>query len=106
MAHRIATSIDELPDQGDILTRAGLAFMQDVVAGRLPGPPIDRTLGFWPVETAEDRVAFEGCPVFHAANPMRGVHGGWYGAILESCMSCAVMTRLPGGRITRRWNSR
>jgi uncharacterized protein (TIGR00369 family) len=29
---------------------------------------------------------------------MNGVHGGWYGALLDSCMGCAVMTALPAGR--------
>ena len=29
---------------------------------------------------------------------MSGVHGGWYGTLLDSCMGCAVMTALPAGR--------
>ena len=28
---------------------------------------------------------------------MRTVHGGWYGTLLDSCMACAVMTKLPRG---------
>lgn len=94
---RVAGSLDELPDQGEVLSRSGLEFMRDVVAGRLAGPPIGATLGFWPVEVEEGRVRFEGCPGFDATNPLRGVHGGWYGAILDSCMACAVMTRVPKG---------
>jgi uncharacterized protein (TIGR00369 family) len=31
-------------------------------------------------------------------NPMGGIHGGWYGTLLDSCMGCAVMTKLPKGR--------
>lgn len=97
MTRKIAGSLDELPDRGDVLSRSGLEFMQDVVAGRLAGPPIGRTLGFWPVEVTCGRVVFEGTPEFHVTNPMRGTHGGWYGAILDSCMACSVMTEVPKG---------
>ena len=30
---------------------------------------------------------------------MGGVHGGWYGTLLDSCMSCAVMTMVPKGSV-------
>jgi uncharacterized protein (TIGR00369 family) len=42
-------------------------------------------------------VVFTGTPEFAAMNPMGSLHGGWYGAILDSCMACAVMTTLPAG---------
>ena len=97
MTRKIARSLEELPDQGDVLSRSGLEFMQDVVAGRLAAAPIGHTLGFWPIEAARGRVVFEGTPDFNCANPMRSTHGGWYGAILDSCMACAVMTEVPKG---------
>jgi len=95
----IARNLDELPTLEDLKSRSGLEFMQDMVAGRLAGPPIGATLGFWPTLAEPGHVIFEGAPGFNAVNPMRGVHGGWYGAILDSCMACAVMTTLPKGRI-------
>ncbi|MEL6700858.1 MAG: PaaI family thioesterase, partial [Pseudomonadota bacterium] len=50
------------------------------------------------VETVEDgRVVFHGTPEFRHTNPMGGVHGGWYGTLLDSCMACAVMTKVPQG---------
>lgn len=94
-----ARTIEELPDKAAILGRSGLAFMQDMVAGRLAGPPIGDTLGFAPVLAEHGRVVFEGAAGFGALNPMRGVHGGWYGAILDSCMGCAVMTLLERGKV-------
>src|SRR6056297_1672027 len=94
-----ASTIDELASPDDLLGRSGLEFMQDVVAGRLPGPPIGATLGFRAVAAERGRVAFEGRPEFGALNPMRGVHGGWYGALLDSCMGCAVMTVLERGQV-------
>lgn len=99
MTRRIATSLDELPDRDDLLSRSGLEFMQDMVAGRLAGPPIGAAMGFWPMQAEAGRVVFEGAPGLDAANPMRGVHGGWYGAILDSCMACAVMTTVPRGSV-------
>ncbi len=97
MTLRFATSLDELPDQDDLFSRSGLEFMQDVLAGQLAGATIGRTLGFWITEVDEGRVVFQGQPDLRVTNPMRGVHGGWYGAILDSCMGCAVMTCVPKG---------
>ena len=99
MPRCVAQTLDELPDQDDLTGRSGLEFMQDIVNGKLAGPPIGATLGFWPIEVDEGRVVFDGQPEFDATNPMRGVHGGWYGAILDSCMACAVMTCVPQGSI-------
>lgn len=97
MRRRFAAHLDELPDQGDVLSRSGLEFMQDVLDGQLSGAPIGQTLGFWVSEVERGRVVFHGRPEFAATNPMRAVHGGWYGAILDSCMACAVMTCVPKG---------
>lgn len=99
MTHRVAATLDELASYEDMLSRSGLAFMQDVVNGTLAVPPIGATLGFWPVEAEPGRMVFEGAPRFDSTNVMRGTHGGWYGAILDSCMACAVMTELPKGTI-------
>ena len=30
---------------------------------------------------------------------MGTVHGGWYGTVLDSCMACAVMTKVPRGSV-------
>ncbi len=96
---RIARSLDDLPDFDALLSRSGLEFMQDILNGTLSGPPIGETLGFALSSVEEGRVRFEGTPQFAATNPMRGVHGGWYGAILDSCMACAVMTCVPRGSL-------
>ncbi len=99
MTRRIATDLQDLADRHDLTSRSGLEFMQDVVNGTLAGPPIGRTMGFWPIEAQDGRVVFEGTPEFHVTNPMRGTHGGWFGAILDSCMACAVMTKVPKGSV-------
>ncbi|GAB4283630.1 MAG: PaaI family thioesterase [Roseovarius sp.] len=96
---RVARSLDELPEPAEIAGRSGLDFLQAVLAGQLSGPPIGATLGFALTEVGPGRAVFEGMPEFRATNPMRGVHGGWYGAILDSCMGCAVMTTLRRGQL-------
>lgn len=96
---RIAQTAKELPTLEDALSRSGLDFMKDVAKGDLAGPPIGATLGFWPTLIEEGKVIFTGKPEFKTFNPMGTVHGGWYGAILDSCMACAVMTRVPKGSV-------
>ena len=94
---RIANSIDELPTFQDMLSMSGLEFMQGVRDGTLAGPPIGRTLNLGVAEVEEGRGVFEGRPQFEATNPLRTVHGGWYGTVLDSCMACAFMTTLDKG---------
>ncbi|GGO50657.1 thioesterase [Roseovarius pacificus] len=96
---KLAETLDDMPGMDDLLSRSGLEFMQDMIAGRLPGPPIGAALGFAPISVEEGRVVFEGAPQFTVTNPMSAVHGGWYGAILDSCMGCAVMTTVPRGSV-------
>jgi len=94
-----ATSRDDLPESKVLLARSGLESMQAMISGELPGPPICATLGFWPLSAERGLVIFEGRAGLDVTNPMRGVHGGWYGAILDSCMGCAVMTELARGEV-------
>ncbi len=78
---------------------SGLEFMLGILEGRLPGPPIAETLGYYLHSVEEGRVVFRGTPEFHVTNPMGTVHGGWYGTLLDSAMACAVMTRVPPGSV-------
>ncbi|WP_296762924.1 PaaI family thioesterase [Sediminimonas sp.] len=96
---RIAASPDELPTLEDILAQSGLEFMRDVLAGKHSGPPIGAALNYWLEEVEEGRVVFCGVPKFDYTNPMGTLHGGWYGTLLDSCMACAVMTRVPRGSV-------
>jgi uncharacterized protein (TIGR00369 family) len=92
-----AESPEELPTLDDIRSMSGLEFMQAIRDGRLSGPPIGQTLGFRPTLVEKGRVIFTGTPEFKAMNPIGTVHGGWYGAILDSCMACAVQTAVAKG---------
>ena len=96
---RIATRPEELATPEEMLSRSGLEFMQDMMAGQLAGPPIGATLNYRPERVADGEVVFVGAPLFEHTNPMGTVHGGWYGTVLDSCMACAVMTKVPKGSV-------
>ncbi len=102
----IAKSVNDLPDLDYVLSRTGLELMQDIVARKIAGPPIGATLGFRPILAEDGKVVFEGTPEFNVLNPLGTVHGGWYGAILDSCMACAVQTKLKLGQIIPPLNTR
>ncbi|CUH63840.1 putative domain 1 [Thalassovita gelatinovora] len=98
MAERkIATSPDDLPSKEEMLNISGLEAMQRMLRGETAGPPIAGTLGYAISEVTDGRVVFSGAPDFNVTNPMGTVHGGWYGTLLDSCMACAVMTKVPKG---------
>ncbi len=92
-----ATSAADLPDIEDMRNRTGLAFMEDMRDGVLPLPPIAQGLNYRLDSVEDGTVVFVGTPRFAHLNPLGGVHGGWYGTLLDSCMACAVMTKVPQG---------
>ena len=94
-----ATSPDQMPDQETLLSMSGLDFMLAMKAGKISRPPISALMAYTLDEVEEGRVVFRGKPEFQHTNPMGGVHGGWYGTLLDSCMSCAVMTKTPKGSV-------
>lgn len=89
--------VNALPTQQQMLSMSGLDFMQSILGGDIKGPPIGDTLNFALTHVEKGKVIFEGAPCASAMNPMRTIHGGWYGTILDSCMACAVMTMVPKG---------
>lgn len=91
-------------DAGDLLGHdrltalSGLTFMEEMLAGRIALPAIAGVMNFHLAAVAPGEVSFHGAPEFAHTNPMGAVHGGWYGAILDSALGCAVMSTLPKGR--------
>ena len=81
----------------DLQNLSGLEFLSRICDGRLPSPPIARTLGFELTEVEHGRVVFVGQPSFDYYNPIGSVHGGWPATLLDSCMGCAVHSALQPG---------
>jgi uncharacterized protein (TIGR00369 family) len=76
---------------------SGLDFLQRIVDGRLPRPPISQTLDFALVAVANGTATFEGHPAAEHYNPIGSVHGGYAATLLDSCMACAVQSTLAQG---------
>ncbi len=93
----VARSPEDLPPREVLLSMSGLEFMQRMLARELPRPAISGLMDYDLDEVEPGRVVFRGTPAFAHTNPMGGVHGGWYGTLLDSCMACAVMTKVPRG---------
>ncbi|MBL8952746.1 MAG: PaaI family thioesterase [Myxococcaceae bacterium] len=74
--------------------KTGLAFLQAILKGELPGAPISAALNFKLVHAEEGTVRFEGWPDECHYNPMGSVHGGWSATLLDSAMGSAVMSTL------------
>jgi uncharacterized protein (TIGR00369 family) len=73
-----------------LLSQDGLSFLQGMIAGKYPPPPITETLGFTLVEVEHGRAKFAGMPSFKFYNPINVVHGGWAATLLDSALGCAV----------------
>jgi uncharacterized protein (TIGR00369 family) len=76
---------------------SGLEFLQRIIDGRLPRPPITETLGFDLTEVSPGFALFTMTPQFRHYNPIGTVHGGVAATLLDSCMSCAVQTTIEAG---------
>ena len=94
-----ATTPEDLPSLETTLSMSGLDFMQAVLRGEISRPPISALINYTLDSVDKGKVVFRGTPDFQHTNPMGGVHGGWYGTLLDSCMACAVMTMVPNGSV-------
>ena len=74
--------------------RTGLEFLQRMVSGEVPQPPMARTLGFALVAVEPGFARFEGEAAEYQYNPMGTVHGGLACTLLDSALGCSVMTTL------------
>ena len=76
---------------------SGLDYMQRLIAGEFPPPPIAELLGFALVEVGDGRAVCRGTPGEQHLNPIGSVHGGYAATLVDSAMGCAVHTTLPAG---------
>ena len=75
----------------------GLGFLQAIVNGTLPNPPMSEVLGFHLIEVANGRAVFEGLPEYRHYNPIGTVHGGYAATLLDSALGCAIFSTLTKG---------
>lgn len=99
MPQRIPRSPADIATISDLTSRSGLDFIRAIESGEIAGGAIAGALNFWIDHAEAGAVTFRGVPDLQAMNPMGGVHGGWYGTLLDSAMGCAAMTVLPQGKL-------
>lgn len=76
----------------------GLAFLQNVVNGTYPTPPISATLGFRFVEVESGRAVVAMTPHSGHYNLIQTVHGGVHATRLDTVMATAILSTLPVGQ--------
>ena len=85
-------------DPKTVMHMSGMEMLQAIIAGKLPAPPIARTLNYGLVEIAPGRAVFAGTPSTDHYNPLACVHGGYIATLLDSAMGCAVHSKLAAGQ--------
>jgi uncharacterized protein (TIGR00369 family) len=76
---------------------SGRQFLQGIVDGRLPPPPIAELLGMRLVSVGDGEALFACEPDEAVYNPIGTVHGGWLCVLLDSAAGCAIHSTLPEG---------
>lgn len=76
---------------------AGRDYLQGIVDGRFPPPPMAQLMGFQLVSLGDGEAVFRATPDESVYNPNGAVHGGWLCTLLDSAAGCAAHTHLPAG---------
>lgn len=76
-------------------TMSGYDFLNGILKGTIPPPPIADTLEFHPLGLEEGKVTFEFEPQEYHYNPIGSVHGGVISTLLDTAMGCALHSKLP-----------
>src|SRR5712664_2289177 len=76
---------------------SGMEYLQKIVAGELPPPPIGVLMNFRIGELSEGHAVFLVEPAEYHYNPIGVVHGGLAATLLDSAMGCAIHSTLPAG---------
>lgn len=97
-AVNIARRPEDLLDRDAMVAMSGIDYLRGLMEGRFAHPPIASLMNYRLVRVEAGLVAFRATPAFDHCNPMGGVHGGWYGTVMDSALGCAVMTGVRQGQ--------
>ena len=95
---RTVTWHDPLRSASAGLSLPGLDYLQAMVEGRIPPPPISSLVQMELVSAERGRVEFACTPDESAYNPIGAVHGGLVCTLLDSVAGCALHSTLPAGK--------
>ena len=77
--------------------RTGFEVMAMIADGRLPAPPVARTLGFALQSVGDGEATFACKPTERQYNPMGSMHGGMPATLIDAATGSAIHTQLPAG---------
>lgn len=95
---RLVTWDDPMIGANQIGDMTGLEYMEALIAGRIPPPPITELMRMRAVAVEFGRATFTCEPDESMYNPIGTVHGGLVCTLLDSVAGCAVQTTLPRGQ--------
>jgi uncharacterized protein (TIGR00369 family) len=82
----------------EVVCMEPLEFLDSIGRGDRPSPPIGVLMDFVPLRWLPGEFIFQGTPDQRHYNPLGIVHGGYAATLLDSCMGCAIHTRLKKGQ--------
>lgn len=83
---------------GRFLGLSGLEAMQQLLAGKVPEPPIVTTMAMRLASVDDGSITFTFEPQAWMCNPMGLIHGGVLATLLDTALTCCVFTKLPAGK--------
>ncbi|MEO7017313.1 MAG: PaaI family thioesterase [Leifsonia sp.] len=89
---------DPAPGVAIMPTMNGLEYLQAMIDGTLPPPPITSLMTMRLTEAREGRAVFVCEPDESHYNPIGTVHGGLVCTLLDSALGCAVQSTLSQGQ--------
>lgn len=89
--------IDPLDTAAKSKSMAGYDFLQGILSGTIPQPPVAQTLDFKPSSLEAGKVIFDFEPKEFHYNPIGTVHGGVISTVLDTVLGCALHSMLAKG---------
>jgi uncharacterized protein (TIGR00369 family) len=86
------------PSTATGMSMAGVDYLQAMIDGKLPPPPIFGLMQFDIVSAEPGRVVFTCLPDESAYSPFGAIHGGLVCTLLDTVAGCAVHSTLPQGK--------
>ena len=90
--------VDPRPQAAQALTMSGLDYLQAMIDGTIPAPPIASHINLEIVDVRPGVAIMAATPDESHYNPIGSVHGGFFATLLDSVCGCAVQTTLPVGQ--------
>lgn len=78
---------------------SGVDYLRALRDGIVKRAPMITLMDLTLTEAEVGRVTFEAAADARFHNPFGGMHGGWYGTVLDTALGCAVLSTLPAGRV-------